>query len=404
MIKIGLLAIGNELLDGSVNDKNGMFLKGYLRDRGLLLFSELAVSDSEGDIIDGLYFLIKNCDVVITSGGLGPTSDDRTRFAVSHFYNMEPVFDGDNFKKIEEYFVKRGRKVIDSNRVQSFKPDAFAWLNNTIGTADGLFYQDNSCMLFALPGVPHEFEEMVTNVVDKKLNDSFSIHKSKNRAIRLGGIGESVIYEKLKTLDCISSLAFLPDAQKGLLVKFPEEFTVVEDIIKNEFAQYIVSLSGESFEDTIVMELKKRGLTVSLAESCTGGSVCGILTSVPGASDVLKGGVNTYMTSTKISVLKIKEQTILNHGIVSLPCAKEMAKNARDLFDSHIAVSVTGYLGPTGGDSFAKNGDFVIGISVKGGEDEAFKIMAGYKNRSINKKFVIQMVLFHLLKTIRLCD
>jgi len=399
-MNLGILLIGDELLDGSVKDINASFLGTEIQDTNIKVSQVITVGDEIEHIKEAYKYIKTKCDVVIISGGLGPTPDDKTRFALSEFYNFIPIFEEENWEIVQNFFKNRGVKTLDSNKVQSYKPKEFNWVKNIQGTASGLSYFDGEVIFYSLPGVPFEFSEMFQNIVLPDIKNRFDVKISKKYKILFAGIGEGTIFNAIKDYPESKKISYLPNAENGVLIKYSDNEKIIKDILGNKLSEYIVSFDGSSLEFNIIKELKINNLTLSLAESCTGGSICGKLTSIPGASEVIKGGINSYMTKIKIENLGVDKSIIDNFGVVSKECSESMAINIRDKFKSDIALSITGFLGPTGGDKFANLGTVIIGIST---ENETFSVSYkfGLKDRIINKQIAIQRALHNLLKVLK---
>ncbi len=399
-MNLGILLIGDELLDGSIKDINATYFGKLIQDKDIKVVETITVGDNINNIKEAYGFIKKKCSVVIVSGGLGPTPDDRTRFALSEFYNFEPVYDGENFKIIEKYFSSRNRIAPESNKVQSYKPLEFSWVENKNGTASGLTYNDGETTFYSLPGVPLEFSYMIENVVLPEIEQNFKVKTDKINRILMAGIGESTIYDALKHLKESNEISYLPNAENGVLIKYKDKHQIIKDTLIEKLNDNIVSFDGSFLEYNIVKELKQKGITLSLAESCTGGTICGKLTSVVGASEVIAGGVNCYMTSVKTDVLKVNKEIIKNFGVVSKECAQSLSKNIKEIFNSTISVSVTGYLGPNGGDEFASIGTVFVAVSTQS-KTESFAYTLAKENREFNKMVVVQYVMHNILKLIR---
>ncbi len=376
-VSISILCVGNELLDGRIKDTNSSWIGNELRKHGLSLNEISTCSDSTTVISSNILRLLNNSDVVIVSGGLGPTSDDLTREGVADALKVKVVEDQSSKEHVERYFAVRNRPINHTNMRQAFLPEGANYINNPIGSAPGFLASSivdgKNKFIFALPGVPQEFTRMWTESVFPKIFASFPLKEEYfEEGFRVFGLPESEIGARIEAEDISKDVnicyrVIYPEIE--VLIRGSDQKTIIDATLKCKEAitsEFIIAPDPNIGLDQLVMDLCiSRGLTLSVAESCTGGMLGSILTSISGSSKFFIGGVQSYSNEIKEKVLGVPLDIIKEHGAVSEKVATWMATGAREKLGSKLAVSITGIAGPDGGTIEKPVGTFYIGISTE---------------------------------------
>lgn len=377
--KISVLHLGDELLLGLRANTHLQYLGRKFSAYGLTLANDMVIRDNREEIIEAMETLWRQSDLVITTGGLGPTVDDITRDAIADFLGVELEFSETILQTIEQRFSSMGREMKENNRRQCFQLKGSEVMDNPNGTAPGLFLGKDGKYLAMLPGPPRELKPMVENELIPRLIKRELINAQKPYIqIRTCGVGESALEDKLEPI-----LKAADDVQ----VAFCVHSGVVDvrfSAIKNGqnglnpakgCAEAARELLGEDFvgygefntAKSIISDLAIHGQRLTLAESCTGGMIAAALTDVPGASEVISGGIVAYSEEAKMQQLGIPEDLIMQHGAVSAEIAVAMATAAAESFSSEYGLSTTGFAGPTGGDAEDPVGTVYIGYHSPSG-------------------------------------
>lgn len=377
-----ILCVGTELLLGDIVNTNAAFLSQKLAELGICVYRHTAVGDNPTRLKAALEAALDEADLVITSGGLGPTYDDLTKETVAEFFGKEIALDVHSLERIEEYFKKTGRKMTDNNRKQAMMPKGAVIFDNDYGTAPALAVcsDDGAKTVIMLPGPPSEivpvFNERVMPYLFKRRQ---SVIVSKN--IHIFGMGESavenVIADIMKNSQNPTVAPYCQAGEVRLRVTASAEDeqsavamcdSLIERISETEIGKYIYGIDVGSLEHAVVVSLRKKKLTLACAESCTGGLIAKRIVDISGCSEVFLGGAVTYANSAKEKILGVSPETLAAHGAVSEQTAAEMAKGIRNALGADIAVSVTGIAGPGGGTAEKPVGTVFVGLSTKDGE------------------------------------
>ncbi len=360
---VHIITIGDELLIGQVIDTNSAKMARGLLRIGAKVTGRTAVGDIHQDIVQAFAAAIDKADVVLVTGGLGPTKDDVTKKALADFYGVGFVFDQETLERINQMFGKMSRPVTDQVRNQCWMPQNAVILKNKMGTAPAMWFDENGKVLVSMPGVPFEMEYLMQYEVIPRLEKRFNPLPSAHRTLLTAGEGESTLAEYLKdfenNLPEYASLAYLPAIGRVRLrinVTHPDE-AVVRKTLNDKFREMegllppklIAGYDDDTLEGVIGKTLKAKGLTISTAESCTGGYLAHLITSVPGSSDYYPGSVISYADEVKARQLGVKEETLRDFGAVSEQTVREMAAGAIKLLRTDIAIAISGIAGPTGG-------------------------------------------------------
>lgn len=373
-----IISVGTEILLGDIVNTNTQFLAKELASIGIEVYRQEVIGDNKDRLLGILKEALSRSDMVITTGGLGPTNDDLTKETACEFFNMDLELHQESLKALEEYFSKMGREIAESNYKQVYFPKDAVVLPNPNGTAPGAILEKNNKYIVVLPGPPREMKPMYLNHVKPYL-----IKKGdgiiESQVIRVLGIGESMAAEKLKKfIENGSNPTVAPYAKEEDILfritakaKSKEEALKLIDPVKNEVKEILgEDVYGEGEEtriETVVGELLiKNNLKISTAESCTGGMIASRLVSISGISDVFLEGAVTYSNEAKVRTLKVKEETLKSFGAVSEETAREMAEGMAKRTGSDIAVVTTGIAGPGGGTEEKPVGLVYIGLYYKG--------------------------------------
>lgn len=356
IVKLGFLAIGTELLQGKIQEANGFWLAQFLRPWSLRLENQLSVGDSPAEIKRGMDFLYQTCDLIICSGGLGPTPDDITKTVLADYFG-KTVKPSAEARACAEKNYSRFDRSLPAEHGYGFLPEGFVPLDNPSGFAPGLFFATSTHQLLAAPGVPKEFRDMLTahfaTLLTKKL---VTLPRVELLSFRSRGIPEEKIFkelcpglwEQLAVHGAVSSLPHPMGVDVGVVTSGDPE--IVRQIVRASALWPHVWHEGfSSLEEVLVKEAEQRSITIGLAESCTGGLCAHRLTNVPGSSRVFWGGVVSYDNSIKESALGVESETLARWGAVSEQTALQMATGARARLKTTYTLSLTGIAGPGGG-------------------------------------------------------
>lgn len=376
-MKVHIITVGDEILIGQTLNTNAAFIGELLTNNNIEVHSSSVIGDNINEIISEFERCWKKYDVIIVTGGLGPTHDDVTKLAITTFFNTELIRNEDVFHDVVERFKKLNRHMAKVNEDQALVPKIANVIRNNYGTAPGLMIEKDKKFFFSLPGVPHEMKAMMTDFVVEKLKETVDKNKVFIKKITLltTGIGESALFEKLGNFHQFlgnAKLAFLP-SEYGTKIRITvkensEEEAVnklyeIEQKIRSLAGRYIYGKNDEELAEIIGRLLLERGLTISTAESCTGGNVANLITNFSGSSKYFERGVVVYSNAAKVEILHVDEDLILNHGAVSAIVAEQMAKGIRSVSGSDIGIGITGILGPTGGTTEKPVGTVFIALS-----------------------------------------
>lgn len=398
-MKAGLILVGTELLNGGMVDTNSLYIAEELNKYGIEIEFKITVRDFMNEILKSIDYARKNVDLVIMSGGLGPTIDDITKEAIAKYLNKPLIVEEDELKELQDKFKKAGINFININVKEVEKPEGAVSFKNDVGMAPAIYIDD----IVAFPGVPRELYNMFPKFISwyskekNLLKDEIYI-----KDILTLGLAESLLDEAIReffTEDGIYYEFLVKDY--GILIRLQStesnknKVAKIVEKIYNKIGTYIFGEDDDRLEKLVVKMVSDLNMNISTAESCTGGMIASRLIDVPGVSSILKEGVVTYSNEAKMKRLGVKEETLKKYGAVSEETAREMVLG----LNSDIAIATTGIAGPDGGTKEKPVGLVYIGIRVK---DEVFverKIFGGTRNK-IREKAVLQS-LFSLVKILR---
>ena len=368
-VRTHVMCIGNELLSGKTVNTNLSYLGQELEKIGLPIVGSTVTSDEEEELNLNLSFAFDTSDIIITTGGLGPTADDITKKCVADYLHKELQFNDEIWENIVARFARRGMVAPDTNRTQAYVPKDFTILKNKLGTAPGLYYDLGDKVVVLLPGVPYEMKGLFEDIVKDLLKERFNRNSVVSRSVHTIGVSESKLAEIIADIITPNgiSLAFLPQPGRVTLRLTGTDVERIEEIISEFKRRLSDSIWGEDDETLpliIHRLLSEHKLSLAVAESCTGGLVQEKLVSIPGASNYLKGGIVSYSDEAKREQLGVRASTLEKYGAVSKEAAKEMAEGVLKKFNADIGVSVTGIAGPDGGTEEKPVGTVWFGVSI----------------------------------------
>ena len=399
-MKAELVSIGDEILIGQIANTNSVFLAKELNNIGVEIAQITSISDQKEIIKKALDEARNRADIVIMTGGLGPTSDDVTKHALCEYFDDHLVKNDNVLEHIENIFRKYVTTPIsDMNREQANLPSKAKILHNQFGTAAGMWFINQAKVFISLPGVPYEMEALVKNEVLPKIQEQFVLPALYHKTILTYGLGESVIAARIadweKNLPESIKLAYLPSlgrvrlrlSSKGAVLDTLKKQVdeQIEKVIPSIQDIYFGTEEDQSIEFLIADKLKRLGNTLSCAESCTGGAIATKFTSHPGASSFFLGSAVTYAVDSKTSVLGVERSIIDQYGEVSGPVASAMALGAKKKYKSDFALATTGNAGPTKGDMGQEVGTVFIGLASPEGVESLQFNMGNNRTRVINK-------------------
>jgi nicotinamide-nucleotide amidase len=356
-----VITIGDEILIGQIVDTNSAWIGQQFSALGVKLHEIISVGDDAAQITEAINRAKSTSQIILMTGGLGPTKDDITKKTLVEYFNTELVLNEEVWEKMKQIFEKRGKEVLEMNRSQAMIPKACTMLPNTRGTAQGMWFEENNVVFVSMPGVPHEMKHLMEKQVIPKLRQRFSFPKIVHATIMTAGAGESVISNKLtefeEQLPANIKLAYLPDlgtvklrlTASGDTDSLKEEVDAQKEKMKAILGNYVYTEGEERLETVLGRMLLERNETVSCAESCTGGYIAHLFTSVPGSSKYFEGGIISYSYDVKEKTLGVKNGTLNSLGAVSEECVREMLEGLLRVTGTTYGIAVSGIAGPDGG-------------------------------------------------------
>lgn len=384
-IYASIITIGDELLIGQVIDTNSAWIAQELNKAGIFVKRRVAVGDNENDIRIALDEESQHVDIILITGGLGPTSDDITKPLLCKYFNGKMIVNEDALQNVKYLFEKVfKRPVTEVNLKQAEVPDVCTVIQNKRGTAPGMWFVQRTSdgekkgkIFVSMPGVPNEMQGMMKTVIEK-LKSRFELPVIVHKTLLTAGIGESMLAEQIKDFESALpsniKLAYLPNYgmvrlrlttsgyEKGIIER---EIETQFDTLKFLAKEYLVTDEDEPMEKVIGKLLSARNETMSTAESCTGGYIAHLITSIPGSSKYFKGSVVSYDNEVKENVLNVSDETLQTFGAVSEETVKEMLKGALDVLKTNYAIAVSGIMGPDGGSAEKPVGTVWIAVGSK---------------------------------------
>lgn len=385
-MKSTIITIGDEILIGQILDTNSRYISQALNRIGVVVTERTSIGDSAEQIVSTLDRALAQSDVVIITGGLGPTKDDITKHTLARYYNSELVYNEQVGSFVEQLLARRGIAFTELNRGQAMVPKCCTVLHNAHGTAPGMWFERDGKVVVSLPGVPFEMRHLIDDSVVPMLAERFELKAIVHRTMITSGIPESILAERIAAwednLPDVLHLAYLPapNVVRLRLSAYEVDGQSVRRMIDDEFDKLkgIIPEAIVGFEDATVEQLVHRwmtgnGKTLSVAESCTGGAIAAKFTAMAGASVYFNAGVVSYSNEAKRDILGVNMDDIVRYGAVSETVAIQMAEGVRRAGQSDYAVSTTGIAGPTGGSAEKPVGTVWIGVATPKGSFAVLK-------------------------------
>jgi len=405
---VEILSVGDELMLGEIADTNAAHIAGRLSLMGLAVQRTGAVGDRMDEMKRAIAEAMSRSELVVMSGGLGPTRDDITRQAAAEVAGVELEYHPEVVEAIAERFNRRLEDIRENNRRQANIPAGSKLLPNPVGTAPGFLLEQNGCAVFALPGVPHEMKRMLAEYVEPYVREHLSRSVTVQRRIHITGLGESEIDERLgemiepgrnplmgtKVADGVCTVRLMATGEtEGAARALAAE---CEEEVRGRFEGHVLGADDESLEQAVVSSLTSKGLSAAVAESCTGGLIGARITSAPGASKCFLESVVTYSNEAKTRRLGVPAELIAEHGAVSPAVAEAMALGMREGSGADIAVAVTGIAGPEGGTSEKPVGTVYLGVASERGARSVHRRC--YPPRDAVRRRAVNYALYLLLE------
>lgn len=410
MEKAVLITIGDEILSGNTVDTNSNFIASELKNIGIKVIQILTISDEIDTIKNTLNNAFEIGDLVITTGGLGPTRDDKTKKALAEYFDDEIALDEVTFNHLKGYMERRGRAdILERNREQAFVPTKSIVFQNHYGTAPCMMMEQDGKLCYSLPGVPYEVKPLIKDQIIPYLQKRFRLHYIHTRIVSVVGIPESILADKIENWELALpeniALSYLPvgtrvklrltasgDNEELLKQQTEEEIQKLLPLVEG----HVIAVSEDKIEKILAEMLTERNLTISTAESCTGGELAKMITSVSGSSKYFLGGIVAYATEKKIKILNVSKDTVEQFTVVSEQVAQEMAKGCQQLFDTHISLSTTGVAGPGKGEDGKDVGTVYYTIRIHD-QEVTSKLYMPHLERVDFMNFVSQKVIQDLV-------
>jgi len=388
MPSVIIVSTGDELLFGTTINTNSSYISSLFFGTNFNVIKHITVGDQIHSIIECIGKSLDEADIVIVTGGLGPTDDDNTVEAVSKIFNLNVAVDNNSNKKIEDYFksMNFSQNILDSK--MSTVPEGAYVIQNNNGLAPGFVVKLNGKTVIAIPGVPAEAEEMMSYSVLPYLEKEFLFYDGMKLTYRMSGIRESDINTVINEINLPDFLHIGITAKSGICDLFITGWDknialkeTVDSMIKNKFSKYLLSYNAESPEHELVLLLKEQGLTISTSESCTGGLIAKRITDIPGSSEVFKGSIVAYSNAVKKEFLDVSDETLRIYGAVSEETALEMASSIQEKFKTDVSISTTGIAGPGGGTELKPVGTVCFAFKIKDYQHTYTKVIKGNRQR-----------------------
>lgn len=375
MKKACILTIGSEIVEGVISDENSVYLSKRLLELGYRVVRIVSVDDVLEDIISEIKRSVRECDLIITTGGLGPTEDDLTREGISKALGIDLIFDKDLYEVVSEKVRKFTGKVVKSIEKEAMILEGAKVIENDVGSAPGQLLKLNGKTILVLPGPPSEMKDVFERISDEiKIGEGYIV-----KVLKFYGVRESILEDELR--DIIYSYDKIKVATQasytmGVWIRFTAPYENKEELcdlvrkVKNRKGSDIYAEDEETMEERLVSLLKIQRKTLSIAESCTGGLLSSLLVKVSGVSEVFKGGIIAYNESVKREILNIGEEILKNFGTVSEECVRGMSESASRIFKSDYSIAISGVAGPK---SFEEKPVGLVYIDIYGGSHKTFR-------------------------------
>lgn len=377
-MKAIIITIGDEILIGQIVDTNSAWLGQKMNEIGIDIIEKIAIGDDHSLILKSIDYAFENADLILMTGGLGPTKDDITKHAIAEYFNVGLTFSQPTYDRIVKLFERFNRPVTKSLEEQCYLPSNATLLKNKMGTAPGMLFQKGEKLLIAMPGVPYEMQSIVSDELIPILQQKNTSDSILHSTIMTAGEGETVLADKilpkLTQLPDHIKLAYLPSlgsvrlrltGKSGDKEILQQELNHFTKVIVDELGDLVYGFNDESLEAHILRICVEKNITLSTAESCTGGYLAHKLTSIPGSSAYFMGSIVSYANEIKTNVLKVKQETLDIYGAVSEETVKEMLSGLLNITNTTIGVSISGIAGPDGGSPEKPVGTIWLALGTK---------------------------------------
>jgi nicotinamide-nucleotide amidase len=391
--KAEILAVGTELLMGQTANTNAQYISERLPDAGIGVYYHSVVGDNPERVKEALRLALSRCDLVVMTGGLGPTKDDLTKETVAEVMNRRLMLDKEAIENLRNIFSRLNRPMTENNLKQAYMPEGSIIIRNNNGTAPGCIIEEQNKIVIMLPGPPSEMKPMLEETVIPYLEKRSDV-RIVSRFLRIFGIGESAMEDLIKDLiENQSNPTIAPYVKEGevtirITASYPKDGAYediifpIEQEIKKRLGKKVYSSEDKGLSETVADMLIRSGTTIAIAESCTGGLISSMLTEIPGVSRVFNRGIISYSNESKVQNLGVKPETLNRFGAVSRETAMEMAEGVRILGGTDLGLSVTGIAGPDGGSAEKPVGLVYVALAGKDGvECKELKLFWGKRNR-----------------------
>lgn len=393
-----IITIGDELLIGQVVDTNSAWLGSTLGDDGIKVIQITSVQDNAAQIVQAVNDALSRADIVLMTGGLGPTKDDITKKTLAEMFGMKLVRNEQVYEMVGKQLALRGIAFTELNQGQALVPDGCTVLPNRNGTAPGMWFERDGKVLISMPGVPFEMKALVKDEVLPRLRKHFALDANVHRTIITFGLAESILADTIasweEALPPYLHLAYLPSALCIRLrlsayeidrQKAEQEIESQIEKLSKVIPHYIIGSEDDSLESVTGTLLKTRGETLATAESCTGGNIAHRFTAMPGASEYFKGGVVAYSNEVKMALLGVDPESLNHYGAVSQSVAEQMAEGVRRATGATYGISTTGIAGPTGGTPEKPVGTVWMAVATPNGVFSRRMVFGSVRSQNIER-------------------
>ncbi len=404
-----IIAIGDELLYGQIIDTNSQWISEELTKIGVRVIRRTTIGDHRETILSAFSDASKRAKIILITGGLGPTNDDLTKPLLAEYFGSEISLVPEALAAVKTFFERRGRELTHLNALQAHLPENCTYVPNEVGTAPGMWFEEQGCHWMSMPGVPHEMKKLMNDWVIPQIKSNYQLPIIYHKTIKTVGIGESWLADLIKdwekSLPSHIKLAYLPSLGlvKMRLTAFGnDEALLAKDVdaeierVKPLIQPYIFGFNQETLETAIGKLLKANNEKVALAESCSGGYVSHLITSIAGSSEYFQGSIVPYHNEFKEKILGVSEEVLKEFGAVSEPCVQQMAEKVRNLFNADYGLASSGIAGPSGGTDEKPVGTIWIACASK--KQTVTKKLQLTQDRTLNIQLT-GVALLNLLRT-----
>lgn len=367
-----IITIGDEILVGQTIDSNSAHIAKKLNELGIQIKEIISIADEANHITRTVDRVINDCEILILTGGLGPTNDDITKKVLTNYFNDELIIYPKTLARIQDFFNRFNKPFLEVNRLQAMLPKSATIIENDLGTASGMWFKKDKCNILSLPGVPYEMKGLLTKFL-AAIKEIYPIGNFYHRTLQISGIGESYLAELIKDWEAKNlalgiSVSYLPSigSLKLRLTGKLDQKTIIDQHLEElhtNYSKYIVGEEGETLEIIVGRLLVDKSMTLGTVESCTGGSIAKKVVSMPGSSAFYLGSIISYTNDLKAKLVGVKQSTLDANGAVSKQVVEEMAQQGKVKLDVDYCISVSGIAGPTGGSEEKPVGTVWVGIA-----------------------------------------